>query len=234
MGAAPSHSALLDWLATELVSGGWRLKPLHRLILLSSTYRQSSATQRVAASVDADGRLLWRYPPRRLEAEAIRDAILAVSGKLDLTAGGPGFDTFKPNDNYVRVYDPKEQFGPREWRRMVYQFKPRSQQDGTFGAFDCPDAGQAAPRRSTSTTPLQALNLINSPFAVEQAGYFAERVMRESGSEPASQVNRAFALAFGRNPNEAERGAAVALIRAHGLPALTRALLNANEFVYVD
>jgi hypothetical protein len=216
------------------VSAGWRLKPLHRLILLSSTYRQASATRDPAASVDADGRLLWRYPPRRLEVEAIRDTILAVSGKLDLAAGGPGFDTFKPNDNYVRVYDPKEQFGPPEWRRMVYQFKPRSQHDGTFGAFDCPDAAQSAPRRGTSTTPLQALNLINSPFVLEQAGYFAERLQREPRSDPAAQATRAFALAFGRVPDDVERNAAAALIRGHGLLALCRALFNTNEFVYVD
>jgi hypothetical protein len=234
MGAAPTHPELLDWLAAELIAGGWRLKPIHRLILLSSTYRQSSATQPSAASADADNRLLWRHPPRRLEAEAIRDAILAVSGKLDLSAGGPGFDTFKPNDNYVRVYDPKDVFGPPEWRRMVYQFKPRSQHDGTFGAFDCPDAGQAAPRRTTSTTPLQALNLMNGPFVVQQANFFAERVTREAPGNPAGQVDRAFALAFGRPPDESERAAGVQLVRDHGLPALCRALFNANEFVYVN
>ena len=233
MGGAPSHPELLDWLATELVCNGWRLKPIHRLIVLSATYRQSSATNGTAAAADADGRLLWRYPPRRLEAEAIRDAMLSVSGKLDLAVGGPGFDTFKPNDNYVRVYEPKESFGPAEWRRMVYQFKPRSQHDGTFGAFDCPDAGQPTDRRTSSTTPLQALNLMNGSFALEQAAYFAERVKREAGDQPVAQVERAFALAFGRTPDEAERAAGAKLIRRHGLAALCRAIYNANEFVYV-
>ena len=234
MGARPSHPELLDWLAAELVSNGWRLKPIHRLIVTSATYRQSSATRADAAALDADSRVLWRYPPRRLDAEAIRDSILSVSGKLDLTAGGPPFSTFKPNDNYVRVYDPKDQFGPAEWRRMVYMFKPRSQQDGTFGAFDCPDAGQAAPKRAASTTPLQALNLMNAPFVVQQAEFFAERVRKEAGDEPVCQVDRAFALAFGRPPDAAERAGAMALVRQHGLASLCRALFNANEFVYLN
>ena len=234
MGAAPTHPELLDWLATELVSGGWRLKHVHRLIVTSATYRQASAARPQAMAVDAASSLLWRYPPRRLEAEAIRDAMLAVSGALDLTPGGPGFDVFKPNDNYVRVYDPKEQFGPVEFRRMVYQFKPRLQHDGTFGAFDCPDAGQAAPARASSTTPLQALNLMNGPFVLQQAGNFAARVKREAGDEPAAQVGRAFALAYGRAPSEQERIEGTRLVRDHGLPALCRALFNANEFVYVN
>ena len=237
MGARPTHPQLLDWLATELVRQGWRLKPIHRLIVTSATYRQASASRPTEMAADADSTLLWRYPPRRLEAEAIRDSILFVSGKLDLPArgaGGPGFNVFKPNDNYVRVYDPKDQFGPPEWRRMVYQFKPRSQQDGTFGAFDCPDAGQTMPRRTTSTTPLQALNLLNGPFVVQQAGFFAERVKAEAGNERARQAERAFLHAFGRLPTETERDAAVTLVREHGLAALCRAIFNANEFVYVN
>jgi hypothetical protein len=131
------------------------------------------------------------------------------------------------------VYEPKEQFGPPEWRRMVYQFKPRSQQDGTFGAFDCPHAGQAAPKRTTSTTPLQALNLMNGPFVVQQAELFAERVRREAGEDVAAQVGRCFELAFGRTPTQAEREGAAQLVREYGLPALCRAMFNANEFVYV-
>jgi hypothetical protein len=235
MGAKPTHPELLDWLATELVSSGWRLKLIHRLIVTSATYRQSSAPRPDALAADADTTLLWRMPPRRLEAEAIRDSILFVSGKLDLsTTGGPGFDVFKPNDNYVRVYEPKEQFGPAEWRRMVYQFKPRSQQDGTFGAFDCPDAAQVAPKRTSSTTPLQSLNLMNGPFVVQQARFFAGRVKKEAGDDPAAQVERAFLIAFGRAPSSQERNGAEALAREHGLAALCRVLFNANEFVYVN
>jgi hypothetical protein len=201
--------------------------------VLSATYRQACGDDPAAAAVDADDALLWRWPRRRLEAEAIRDGMLAVSGKLDLTMGGPGFDVFKPNDNYVRVYEPKEQFGPAEWRRMVYQHKPRLQADGVFGAFDCPDAGQAVPRRSASTTPLQALNLLNGGFVVQQADFFAERVKREAGSDATAQVRRAFLLCYARQPREVELVSSLRLVEEHGLVALCRALYNANEFVYV-
>jgi hypothetical protein len=258
-GAKPSHPELLDWLAAELVaptlSGGrqppvrdepqgadalrseakpWSLKHIHRLIVTSAAYKQSSALRQDAFAKDAQSRLLWRYPPRRMEAEAIRDAVLFVSGKLDLTMGGPGFDLFEPNTNYVKVYTPRKDFGPAEFRRMVYQQKPRMQLDDTFGAFDCPDAGQIAPKRNVSTTPLQALNLLNSGFMVQQAGYLAERVAAEAGSDTEAQVKRAFSLAFQRAPSEKELSAARALVKEHGLAALCRALLNANEFVFVD
>jgi hypothetical protein len=233
MGAAPTHPALLDWLATELVRQGWRLKPLHRLIVTSATYRQSSEARADGMGRDAGTTLLWRYPPRRLEAEAIRDAVLATSGKLDLTPGGPGFSVFKPNDNYVRVYEPKETWGRAEWRRMVYALKVRSHQDATFGAFDCPDGAQITPRRPTSTTPLQALNLLNGSFVLQQAELFGERLRSEAGPEPARQVERGFQLALGRPPAGPERDAAVKLIVGHGLPAFCRAMFNANEFVYV-
>src|SRR5439155_18703199 len=112
-----------------------------------------SATQKRALEADTSDRLLWRFPPRRLEAEPLRDAMLAVSGKLDLRMGGPGFDLFEPNDNYVKVFSTKAEYGPAEFRRMIYQSKPRTMLDDVFGAFDCPDAGQRAPRRTSSTTP---------------------------------------------------------------------------------
>jgi hypothetical protein len=232
-GARPSHPELLDWLADEFVGHNWSMKHVHRLIVLSSAYRQSSAAEPKGLAADAGDRLLWRFPPRRLEAEPLRDAILAVSGKLDLRLGGPGFDLFEPNANYVKVYNPKKAFGPAEWRRMVYQARPRMQLDDVFGAFDCPDGGQIAPRRTISTTPLQALNLLNSRFMVQQSAFFAERVAREAGADPAAQVRRAFRLAFQRDPDEVERAAAVQLVREHGLGTLCRALLNANEFLFV-
>jgi hypothetical protein len=234
-GARPSHPELLDWLATELVENGWRPKPIHRLILLSSSYRQSSLADPAALSRDAGSRLLWRFPPRRLEAEPIRDSILSVSGKLDLTMGGPGYEVFEPNTNYVRVYIPKEKFGPPEWRRMVYQTKPRKEQDSTFGAFDCPDGCQTAPRRGSSTNALQALNLLNSSFVMEQAGFLAERVLREAGTtHPDLVVTRAFRLALGREPDPEERWASVRMIQGQGLRVLCRALLNSSEFIFLD
>ena len=233
-GGRPTHPELLDWLAVEFMQRGWSVKALHRSILLSATYRQASALRAEGLAQDAAAQLLWRFPPRRLEAEPIRDAVLAVSGVLDLSMGGPGYEVFEPNENYVRVFVPKQEFGPAEWRRMIYQRKPRMEQDEVFGAFDCPDAGQAAPRRNTSTTPLQALNLLNSRFQMRQSELFAERLRRESGADPAQQARRAFRLAFQRPAAEDELAAVVALVERHGLAAFCRAMFNANEFVYLE
>jgi cytochrome c553 len=232
-GGVPSHPELLDWLAAELVESGWRLKHVHRLIVTSRAYRQASDPHPDALAVDALDRLLWRHPPRRLEAEAIRDAILAVSGSLDTRMGGPGFDLFEPNGNYVKVYVTKEAFGADEFRRMVYQSKPSAALDTFFGAFDCPDASQVQPRRTASTTPLQALNMLNGAFLLDQAERFASRVEREAGVDPDRQVTRAFFLALGRLPTPAEAGLAAALVREHGLALACRSLYNANEFITV-
>src|SRR5205807_3213918 len=137
-GDRPSHPELLDWLASEFIRNGWQLKPLQRLIMLSAAYRQSSRLDDKAMQVDRQNRLLWRMNPRRLEAEALRDAMLSVSGKLDVRMGGPGYEIWEKNTNYVVVFKPKVELGADEFRRMIYQFKPRSQQDPTFGIFDCP------------------------------------------------------------------------------------------------
>jgi hypothetical protein len=231
-GDRPSHPQLLDWLAAEFQANGGRLKPLHKLIVLSRTYRQTSRANAAAQKVDAGGRLLWRYPPRRLEAEAVRDAMLQVSGSLDRRMGGPGYHLWEYS-GYVIVFKPKAKLGPPEFRRMVYQFKPRTQQDETFGVFDCPDATLTMPRRNVSTTALQALNLLNGTFVQDQSERFASRLRKDVGDEPAQQVQRAFLLAFGRDPTAVEAQAAEKLVKAHGLALLCRALYNANEFVYV-
>jgi mono/diheme cytochrome c family protein len=232
-GARPSHPELLDWLASEFVDGGWSIKRLQRLIVLSATWRQASAPRSEAMRKDAGSRLLWRFPPRRLDAEAIRDEMLSASGVLDLRMGGPGYSAFAPNFNYVRVYDPKPEYGPAEWRRMVYQTKVRMAQDSTFGAFDCPDAGQSAPKRSRSTTPLQALNLFNSGFVTQQAGLFAARLQRETGDDVSRQMRRGFQLALNRDPDAEESRVCELLARDHGLPTLCRVLLNSNEFLFI-
>jgi len=233
-GGRPSHPELLDWLARKFIEEKWSIKSMHRLIVQSNAYRRSSSITREGLQVDASSRLLWHYPARRLEAEAIRDAILATSSKLDLKAGGPGFDLFEPNTNYVKVYKAKTQFGPAEFRRMIYQQKPRMQLDNTFGVFDCPDGGQIAPKRNLSTTPLQAFNLLNSPFIVQQAGFFAERIQQAEAKDTAAQVRRAFQFAFQRDPTAPEADGALKLLKSHGLAALCRALFNTNEFLYVD
>jgi hypothetical protein len=236
-GARPTHPELLDWLASEFIAGGWRMKPLHRLIVLSRTYRQASTSDAKGLLVDAQTRLLWRFPPHRLEAEPLRDAILSVSGKLDLRMGGPGFDPFEPGlvtPQGVRVYVPRKEFGPPEWRRMVYQTKARMRLDDTFGVFDCPDAGQIAPKRTASTTVLQVVSLLNSPFMRQQAQFFAERLRKEAGDDPAAQVRRGFRLAFQRESDAEEASAGVKLVEKYGLNAFCLDLFNVNEFLYVD
>jgi hypothetical protein len=236
-GGKPSHPQLLDWLAAEFHSNGGRLKPLHRLIVLSATYRQASISptvqQRLGSSKDADNRLLWHFPRRRLEAEIVRDSILVITGKLNLKMGGPGYDLWKYS-NYVLVFEPVDPLPVEAYRRMVYQFKPRTQQDMTFGAFDCPDGTMTIPRRNTSTTALQALNLLNSAFMLDQSKAFAERVVADVGTDATAQVNRCFQLAFVREPNAKELTASVAVVKQHGLAAFCRALLNTNELVFVD
>jgi hypothetical protein len=232
-GSRPTHPDLLDWLARRFVEDGWSMKRVHRLILTSNTYRQASVPNKGALAADADSRLLWRYPPHRLEAEPIRDSILSVSGVLNLKMGGPGFSPFKPTQHHVRVYEPKDRDGPADWRRTVYATKVRMEHDAVFGAFDDPDAGLVCPKRSRSTTPLQAFNLLHSDFMVRQSELFAGRLKREAGDNPAEQVRLAFRLTFGREPDATEAAAGEKLVSAHGLPALCLALFNANEFVFV-
>ncbi|MBL9163432.1 MAG: DUF1553 domain-containing protein [Planctomycetaceae bacterium] len=232
-GTPPTHPELLDWLARQFIDHGWSLKELHRLIVSSAAYRQANAPRDECLAVDAASRLLWRYPPRRLESEAIHDAVLQIAGTLDLTMGGPGWSPFEPNDNYVRVYEPKTEFGPAEWRRMIYMNRVRMRPDAIFGAFDAPDGGQVCPKRGASITAIQALNLFNSRFMIDQAAHFAARLQQEAGDERLAQVDRAFQLAFNRAPDATELVAAQQLIATHGLPAFCRSVLNANELMFV-
>ncbi|MBL9139811.1 MAG: DUF1553 domain-containing protein [Verrucomicrobiales bacterium] len=232
-GARPTHPELLDWLASDFMQHGWSIKGLQRRIVLSRAWRQSHAPRAEALAVDAADRLLWRFPPRRLEAEAIRDCVLEASGALVRTGGGPSFHLHEVDRENVYHYHPKERFGPDEFRRMIYAYKVRMEHDGIFGSFDCPDGSLVAPKRSISTTPLQALNLFNSTFVLDQAERLAARVSQEAGSDLPAQVQRAWELAFQRGPAADESKEAVLLAQSHGLPALARALLNANEFLFI-
>jgi hypothetical protein len=230
MGGEPSHPELLDWLARWFVKEGWSVKKLHRLILTSRAYQQSGVPRSACLEVDAGNRLLWRFQPRRLEAEAIRDSILQVTGVLDLSMGGQGYSLFKPNTNYVRVYDPKEDFGKAEWRRMIYAHRVRMEQDGVFGAFDRPDAGLICSRRTQSTTPLQALNLFNSKFVSHQSALLADRFKEVSEDE---RITGVFQAALGREPDEEELSVGRNLVAEHGLAQLCRVIFNTNEFLYL-
>ena len=231
-GSRPSHSGLLDWLAREFIANGGSAKHLHRLIVLSSTYRQSSSHRKAAAALDADARLLWRYPARRLDSEPIRDAMLTVSGELNRQRGGRGFDLFDQRGG-LSGFKPVESFSAEGLRRMIYSHKVRREPESVFGAFDCPDAGQSTSRRRESTTPIQALNLWNSRFTLERSSAFARRVRQEAGARPQNQVQRAFLLALSRPATPAEEHEALEALRGQDLEVLCRALLNSNEFLFI-
>tara|TARA_R110002072_G_scaffold173600_2_gene328441 strand:+ start:241028 stop:243808 length:2781 start_codon:yes stop_codon:yes gene_type:complete len=232
-GTLPTHPELLDWLARDLMKNGWSLKHLHRRILMSNTWQQDSSPNRESLKVDGATRLLWRFPPRRIEAEVIRDSILVVTGKLDTKMGGPGFSGFEVEMENVRHFHPKSTYGPEDFRRMIYMTKIRQEQESVFGSFDCPDASQVTPQRSRSTTPLQALNLLNSSFVTEQAEFFAQRLISEAPESTGEKVGTAFKLCFGRRPTDAELADSTAFIEQVGMTQFCRAMLNANEFVFV-
>ncbi len=229
-GGQPSHPELLDWLAQEFIRGGWSVKHLHRLIVLSATYRQSATHDAAAAQQDADVRLLWRFPARRLEGEAIRDSMLAVSGELNLHMYGRGYDLFDKRGG-LTGFTPIEAFRDDGLRRMIYAHKVRREREAVFGAFDCPDAGQSMARRRDSTTPIQALNLFNSRFTLDRAAALAARVQREAGDDVTRQIERAYRLALGRGASAAERQDARPIVEQHGLSVLGRALFNSHEFL---
>ncbi|MBN8247747.1 MAG: DUF1553 domain-containing protein [Verrucomicrobia bacterium] len=231
-GARPTHPELLDWLVREFQRGGGSVKHLHRLIVLSATYRQSSGDHPVARSKDAESRWLWRFPSRRLDAETLRDSMLSAAGNLNGAMYGPGFDLFDQRGG-LSGFRPVESFPDSGLRRMIYAHKVRREPEAVFGAFDCPDAGQSTPRRRESTTPIQALNLFNSRFTADQSAAFARRLTAEAGPEPAAQIRRAYRLALGRDPVPDEVLAATSLVAEFGAEPLCRALFNSNEFLFL-
>jgi mono/diheme cytochrome c family protein len=234
-GGRPTHPELLDWLASELANHNGSLKHLHRLICTSATYRQQSLHDRKPErDVDSNNRLLWRMNARRLEAEALRDSVLAVSGKLNVQMYGPGFRDFDYTEAYAPIYDYVVADKPELWRRTVYRFTVRTTAQPFLTTLDCPNPANLTPARNVTTTALQSLALLNNEFMLRQSGYLAGRVEREAGNDVRLQVVRAFELAFARAPREAELAAGVKLVEAHGLRQLCRMLLNANEFVHVD
>jgi hypothetical protein len=235
LGSRPTHPVLLDWLAGRLIEHGWRLKPLHREIMLSRTYQQSAQVRAEAATLDKEARLLWRFPPRRLSAEEVRDSMLFVAGRLDMKMGGPGFRLYKHSQNNVSTYFPLDQHGPETYRRAVYHQNVRASVVDVLSDFDLPDTAFATPRRANTTTPLQALTLLNHRFTLDMATALSNRVTKATPkSEPADLVKAVYRLLFNRMPSSREQNAATALVREHGLPALCRALLNANEFLFVE
>ncbi|MBM3875352.1 MAG: DUF1553 domain-containing protein [Verrucomicrobia bacterium] len=229
LGSQPTHPELLEFLAARLLANGWRLKALHREILLSETYLQSAAYRESAVRVDKDARLLWRFPPRRLSAEEVRDTMLAVTGKLQLEPmGGPGFRLYKFTQNNVCTYFPLDTHGPETYRRAVYHQNARASVVDVLNDFDLPDIAFAAPKRANTTTPLQALTLLNHSFTLDMAKALAACL------QAGDAATQAYRTAFQRQPTAKEHEAATKLISAHGVEAFCRALLNANELLYLE
>lgn len=231
-GALPSHPELLDYLASEFIQQKWSTKTMIRQIVMSDAFRRSSLPQSRGLEVDAGTTLLWRFPPQRVDAEVIRDGILQASGKLDQTIGGRSYRIHNVKATYAQ-WEVVDNHGPHTWRRMLYQERMRRVDDQIFTAFDFPDCGQVRAKRPVSTTPLQALNLLNSPFVVEQSEFIAERCIREAGNQLEDSVKKAFELLLARQPSEAELKSSVAVARKHGLNIVCRSLINSNEFAFL-
>lgn len=237
MGSEPSHPELLDWLARwfrDEAKGS--LKALHKLIVMSETYRQKSGASALAARLDASNQFLSHQNRRKLDAESIRDSILAVSGKLDLTMGGASFQDFiidkpqhSPHYEY-HLHDPED---PKSHRRSIYRFIVRSQQQPFMTVLDCADPSMRVDRRNESLSPLQALAMMNNGLTVSMARHFASRVSKEA-PDLGAQTRHAFVLALSREPKKDELAALITYAQREGLENTCRVILNLNEFSFVD
>ncbi|MDB4617532.1 PSD1 and planctomycete cytochrome C domain-containing protein [Verrucomicrobiales bacterium] len=228
-GALPTHPELLDWLAVDFVKNEWSMKKMIRQIVLTDAFRRSSLPDEAKLNADAGSLLLWRFPPQRVSAEVIRDGILQASGKLSPEIGGRSFRIHNVKKTYAQ-WEVVNNYGPETWRRMIYQERMRRVDDKIFTAFDFPDCGQVRAKRPVSTTPLQALNLMNSDFVVEQAKLIAERAKADSPDAP---VERMFELVLARAPSAAELETCKKITKANGLEIVARSLMNSNEFAFM-
>jgi hypothetical protein len=241
MGDRPSHPELLDYLATELEQNGWRMKPIHKMILMSSSFRQASENSRyegAAMAKDADNRLLWRAPMRRLSAEEVRDAMLAVSGKLNTKMFGES--VIIPVDQALvdLLYDPTQwevTSDPTEhYRRSVYLIAKRNLRLPFMEVFDQPAALTTCARRESSTHAPQSLELLNGTISNDLADYFAERIVSEAGQDPEQQIERAYLLAANRLPTDAEKRIGMQFLEEQPLREFALAMFNLNAFLYVN
>ncbi|MDF1825612.1 MAG: PSD1 and planctomycete cytochrome C domain-containing protein [Verrucomicrobiales bacterium] len=227
-GAAPSHPELLDWLASEFVEDGWSMKRVIKMLVMTDAFQRSSAPSEAGIAADAGASLLWRFPPRRIEAEVIRDGILQASGNLNPEVGGRSFRIHNVKKTYAQ-WEVVDNHGPETWRRMLYQERMRRVDDRIFTAFDFPDCGQVRARRPVSTTPLQALNLMNSDFVIEQSEYISERAIREVGDDAEERIRRVFELLLVREPDSDEINACAGI----DLNLVCRSLINSNEYAFL-
>jgi hypothetical protein len=254
----PTHPELLEWLTSEFTKGGWKLKPLHRLIMTSSAYLQDTTFDPEKAKIDPENRLLWRRRPQRLEAEILRDAMLAVSDTLNPQMFGPAvkapiapeaIQARNMKDPYPR--DIKDTADTR--RRTIYIFHKRVVQQPLMQAFDGPDAQASCGRRETTTVAPQALALLNDKFVRARAFNFAERITEAAANNPESKLKLAWRLALGRNASNDELAAAEDFVTTQSRQRLNRdtrttqadaehfaladfcqTLFALNEFIYVD
>jgi Protein of unknown function (DUF1553)/Protein of unknown function (DUF1549)/Planctomycete cytochrome C len=238
MGSLPSHPELVDWLASRFVESRGSLKSLHRLIVTSAVYRQSARHEASFAAIDGDNQWLWRQNRRRLDAESIHDAILCISGQLDPTMRGPSVQQFalRPGVHVTPVVD----YSQYDWtsngscRRSVYRFLFRTLPDPFFDALDSADASQLTAVRNESTTPLQALELLNNPFVLRQCEEFARNLQKSHGGRVDEQVRIVIELAYGREAASDELELLSAYAASHGMANLCRIIVNSNEFLYVN
>jgi hypothetical protein len=232
IGEKPSHPELLDWLAVEFRDGGGSMKDLHRLILNSETYRQRTAGNVRNEESDASNRFLWRQSRRRLEAEAVRDTVLSVSGMMDFKMGGPSFRDFvieRPEHSPHYQYHLADPDDRSTHRRSVYRFLVRSQPQPFMDALDCADPSLLVEKRGETTTSLQALAMLNNTFMVRLAEHFAKRVEGEE-----DVVGKVIGLALGRLATGEERKLLGKYATDHGVAAMCRVVFNLSEFSYVD
>src|SRR5215813_5665537 len=238
LGDPPAHPELLDWLALEFIERGWSVKRMSRLMMTSQAYQMASNDVAASVAIDPENKLLWRMPRVRLEAEIIRDQMLAVAGNLDRTPGGPcvypHIDPKLFQSSTKRTWPGKPDDDPSTWRRSLYVYSKRSIRYPLFETFDQPNLVNSCDRRNISPIAPQALLLMNNNFVITEAKYFAERLRREAGADPQAQVGRAYLLALGRAPTAFERAKTVEFIQSspNGLADFCQALFNLNEFVY--
>ena len=241
MGGRPTHPQLLDFLAIKLKESGYRIKAMHRLIMLSDAYQQSSEHRSDAAKIDGDSRLLWRFPPRRLSAEELRDTLLQIAGKLKRADGverkapdrGPGFRLYRFMQDNVATYSPLDKHGPETYRRAIYHQNARASVVDLMTDFDQPDCTFSAPRRAETTTPLQALTMLNHSFTLDMAVALSARLEHDAGDDVTTQIQRACQLCYSRDAAEYEVELCSKLIQQHGLTAFCRVLLNTTELIYL-
>ncbi len=236
LGQLPTHPELLDWLAVYFRDSGGSFKKLHKLLVMSETYRQTSIEDEVKEKLDSSNQWLWRMNRRKLSAEEMRDSILMVSGKLNLEMGGAGFYLFNLEHTahsphyYYHKFDPEDE---KSHRRSIYRFVVRSQPNPFMTTLDCADSSQSTPKRNETLTALQALSLLNNKFTLVMARHFAGRLAGEE-EKITRQIELGFELVAGRPPSVEEQNLLVEYASEHGMANLCRSLFSLSEFAFID